>query len=56
MHRYELHKTNTWDTDENGSRYRWCVYDYFNVSGQKGLSFWYFVSKKDAMQRYPEAA
>lgn len=55
-HRYELHRSNAWDTDENGKRYRWCIYDYFNVHGQKGLSFWYFTTKQDALSKYPEAS
>lgn len=53
-HRYELHRTNTFETDDKGQRYKWCVYDYFDVQGQKGLAFWYFVSKRDAMYAYPE--
>lgn len=54
-HRYELHRTNTHETDEAGKRYRWCIYDYFTVNGQNGLSFWYFASKRDALRHYPEA-
>lgn len=54
-HRYELHRTNTHETNENGKRYRWCIYDYFDISAGSGLSFWYFVSKKDAISKYPEA-
>lgn len=53
-HRYELHRTNTHDTDELGHRYKWCVYDYFDVNGQNGLSFWYFATKQDALRQYPE--
>jgi hypothetical protein len=53
-HRYELHRSNTHETDESGHRYRWCVYDYFNVQGHKGISFWYFVTKQDARKSYPE--
>ena len=55
-HRYELHRANTHKTDEQGRRYRWCIYDYFNVNGQKGLSFWYFATKQDALTKYPEAS
>ena len=51
MARYELHRSNTWETDETGKRYRWCVYDYSN-----GLSFWYFTTKQEALSRYPEAS
>lgn len=53
-HQYELHRTNTHETDESGRRYRWCVYDHFNVNGQTGISFWYFVSKREALTKYPE--
>ena len=55
-HRYELHKSSTHETDEQGRRYRWCIYDYFNVCGQSGLSFWYFTTRQDALARYPEAS
>ena len=55
-HRYELHRTNTHETDEHGHRYRWCVYDYFDVNEHKGLSFWYFVTEQDALRRYSEDA
>jgi hypothetical protein len=55
-HRYELHRSNTNDTDDSGRRYRWCIYDYFNVNGHTGISFWYFVTKQDALQHYPEAS
>lgn len=55
-HRYELHRTNTYETDSTGKRYRWCVYDYFNINGQSGLSFLYFVTKRDALTKYPEVA
>ena len=54
-HRYELHRTSTNDTDENGKRYRWCIYDYFDVCGHKGISFWYFVTKREALRIYPDA-
>lgn len=53
-HRYELHRTNTHETDGHGLRYRWCIYDYFNVNGQTGLSFWYFATKQEALSKYPE--
>ncbi len=53
-HRYELHRTNTYETNDAGRRFRYCVYDYFNVNGQTGLSFWYFVTKQDALSKYPE--
>ena len=56
MHRYELHRSNTHETNEQGKRLRWCVYDYFNVNGQKGLSFWYFATKRDALLKYPESS
>lgn len=56
MHRYELHRTNTHETDESGRRYRWCVYDYFDCNGQKRLSFWYFAKKQEALRQYPEAS
>lgn len=52
-HRYELHRTNTHETDEQGRRYRWCVYDYFEVGQHKGISFWYFAVKRDATAQYP---
>ena len=55
MHRYELHRSNTHETNEQGKRLRWCVYDYFNVAGKKGLSFWYFATKRDALLKYPES-
>lgn len=54
-HRYELHHTNTLETDESGRRYRWCVYDYFDVNGHKGISFLYFATKREALAQYPEA-
>jgi hypothetical protein len=54
-HRYELHHSNTHETDDQGRRLRWCVYDYFNVSGTNGLSFWYFATKRDAIATYPDA-
>ena len=54
-HRYELHRTNTHETDAAGRRYRWCVYDYFAVGGHHGLSFWYFATKREATSQYPEA-
>jgi hypothetical protein len=54
-HRYELHRTDTHETDDQGKCYRWCIYDYFDVNGHHGISFWYFVSKQDALQTYPEA-
>ncbi len=53
-HRYELHRTNTHETSETGRRFRYCIYDYFNVNGCTGLSFWYFVTKQDALAKYPE--
>lgn len=54
-HRYELHRTNTHETDEQGKRYHFCIYDYFDISAGKGLSFWYFVTKKQALEQYPDA-
>jgi hypothetical protein len=54
-HSYELHKTNTAETDTEGKRYRYCIYDRFDVNGQKGISFWYFVTKEEALQKYPDA-
>ena len=54
-HRHELHRTNTHETDDQGRRYKWCIYDYFHVNGQTGISFWYFVSRKEALRVYPEA-
>jgi len=55
-HRYELHRSNTHETDEQGRRYRWCIYDHFNINGQSGISFWYFVTKRNALSKYPEAS
>jgi hypothetical protein len=55
-HRYELHRTNTHDTDERGRRYTWCIYDRFNVNGHNGVSFWYFTTKREALLSYPEAS
>ncbi len=54
-HRYELHRSNTHEVDEQGRRLRWAIYDYFNVNGQKGISFWYFAKKQDALKHYPDA-
>jgi hypothetical protein len=55
-HYYELHRSNTHETDKHGRRYRWCIYDRFNVCNQTGISFWYFVTKQDALAKYPEAS
>jgi hypothetical protein len=54
-YRYELHRTNTREVDSNGKRFKWCVYSIVDVNGHKGISFWYFVTKQEALKSYPDA-
>jgi hypothetical protein len=54
-HTYELHLTDTRECAKNGKRYKYCIYDYFTVGIHSGISFWYFVTKREALKQYPTA-